>query len=304
MLDPVDGTPEPRDSFIADIDGDFIDELVINFKSDDHYHIRQLNAEHTGWESLPMLDLDPTGIPTPRWARAAMFQAGTDPAVAQSDFDHDGLGIATERGDVIGAWACFHIPDIFVEVDWMPGHEMSDEAGARVAWAFARHGIALHIDRGEMGGGGETIPHDDECNENESANIYTNYFLHGNSNNPRIMLFHYGFYGHYNAESHDFLGTTFGRDRFAVWEQANGDYAFWHLSLRWQTSACTFMHELGHTLGLDRDYLGFSIPISEYPSSMNYNSVDLVDYSDGTHGSYDFNDWGEMNLTYFNTEGR
>jgi len=31
--------------------------------------------------------------------------------------------------------------------------DMSDEAVAKVAWAFAKHGIALHIDRGEMGGG-------------------------------------------------------------------------------------------------------------------------------------------------------
>jgi len=32
---------------------------------------------------------------------------------------------------------------------------MSDEAVAKVLWAFGRHGIAIYIDRGEMGGGNE-----------------------------------------------------------------------------------------------------------------------------------------------------
>jgi hypothetical protein len=40
----------------------------------------------------------------------------------------------------------------------MAGHEMSNEAVAKVVWPFAKHGIFLHIDRGEMGGG-TVIPH-------------------------------------------------------------------------------------------------------------------------------------------------
>jgi hypothetical protein len=193
------------------------------------------------------------------------------------------------------------VPDIFVEVDWMAGHEMSNEAVGKVVWPFARHGIALHIDRGEMGGGGEQITHDENTNSEERTYIYTNYFLHGNSDNPRNRIFHYGFYAHYEDGDHETLGLTFGLDRFAVWDQANAEYANSKSVSHCGVSTCTFMHELGHTLGLDRDYLMFTVPLNEYPSCMNYNSVDLVDYSDGTHSSRDFDDWEELNLSYFNS---
>ncbi|MEM2899653.1 MAG: hypothetical protein QXT63_02570 [Thermoplasmata archaeon] len=67
MLDPIDtGVREPRDSFIADINGDFIDDIVINFKLEDHYHIRRY--VNGAWVADSMLDLDTRGIPTSRGA--------------------------------------------------------------------------------------------------------------------------------------------------------------------------------------------------------------------------------------------
>jgi len=228
-------------------------------------YIRKYNTDHTGWESPHMLDLDPTGIPTPRWARAAMFQAGTDPAVAQSDFDNDGLGIATERGDVIGAWACFHIPDIFVEVDWMEGHEMSNEAVAKVLWAFARHGIALHIDRGEMGGGNEItyddsltdeewygwedrldptdIDNDDNTNEPDGMDddgdlwsLASNEHIYGRHfTDARFGIFHYCVFIHDTAESAD--GCSIG-NTFVICD--------WNMNPRVNDQTQTFLHELGH----------------------------------------------------------
>jgi len=217
-------------------------------------YIRKYNTDHTGWESPHMLDLDPTGIPTPRWARAAMFQAGTDPTVAQMDFDNDGLGIATERGDVIGAWACFHIPDIFVEVDWMEGHEMSDEAVAKVLWAFARHGIALHIDRGEMGGG-TSVPHKTPITFGENDPNHPTYldFFDDYKNNPnpaqdtfadcKKCIFHYCMFVHKfwfneNGWSENFAGVADGSANLMIADEVVND------------EAKVFMHELGHNLGL------------------------------------------------------
>jgi hypothetical protein len=72
-----------------------LDDIVINFKLVDHYHIRRY--ANGAWVADSMLDLDPRGIPTPRWARAGKFQSGTNPGVAQSDFDNDGLSVETEK---------------------------------------------------------------------------------------------------------------------------------------------------------------------------------------------------------------
>jgi len=180
-----------------------------------------------------------------------MFQAGTDPAVAQSDFDHDGLGIATERGDVIAAWACFHIPDIFVEVDWMPGHEMSDEAVAKVLWAFARHGIALYIDRGEMGGGGQvthldeiyySVPADPDDTPGDMDDIYD--YKDAYFSNAREGIFHWCLMAHLEVND-PLLSDILGRgdcpgDTFALYDDnLDGDAT---------KQAKTFQHELGHNI--------------------------------------------------------
>jgi len=209
-----------------------------------------------------------------------MFQAGTDPAVAQMDFDHDGLGIATERGDVIGAWACFHIPDIFVEVDWMPGHEMIDEAVAKVLWAFARHGIALHIDRGEMGGGSQVTHEDtirfthdnddDDRNGNpDSPGLWDDFydFKYGEDENfngildagedrngngridsyfdhARFGIFHYVLFTH---ETESWWNNQWHIDSAGWGEQPGNDFI---VTKRVSKVENTFMHELGHNLGL------------------------------------------------------
>lgn len=85
------------------------------------------------------------------------------------------------------------------------------------------------------------------------------------------------------------------------------------------------MHELGHTLGLMPTTFGGidnysqfgrnDLPFlekekikkeakeywSNYISCMNYDKFFqyVIDYSDGSHGGRDFNDWGFFDLTYF-----
>jgi len=48
--------------------------------------------------------------------------------------------------------------EIWIEVDWMPGHRLYYQAIVMVCTVFARHDIAVHIDYGQMGGGTE-IPY-------------------------------------------------------------------------------------------------------------------------------------------------
>jgi len=197
---------------------------------------------------------------------------------------------------VIGAWACFHIPDIFVEVDWMEGHEMSDEAVAKVAWAFARHGIALHIDRGEMGGGGQ-VTHEDPVTHD--MNILSDPWEDKFQNNPayfdpdRFHIFHYCMMAHrilYDGST-DRSGVG-GGDSFTVAEEVIPGWPLYDYNT---ALAGTFMHELGHTLGLgfqDGWNHGNGCP-SGYRSCMNYDyQFSLVDYHDGAGGFY--NDWGNL----------
>jgi hypothetical protein len=73
------------------------------------------------------------------------------------------------------------------------------------------------------------------------------------------------------------------------------------------------MHELGHTLGIfHSNSPGCDNESTMYPwrkgwwvwanykSCMNYRYAwSLVDYSDGTHGEKDFDDWGNIDLAFF-----
>lgn len=118
--------------------------------------------------------------------------------------------------------------DIFVEVDWMQGHRMSGEAKSLVINAFARHNIALHIDDGCMGGGGDIISHQDktafymkpgdnndlwdykwgngwDLNGNGILNSNEIAYLHGHFNYNRWGIFHYCIFAN-DAETKD--GST------------------------------------------------------------------------------------------------
>jgi hypothetical protein len=74
--------------------------------------------------------------------------------------------------------------------------------------------------------------------------------------------------------------------------------------------ASAYMHECGHTLsienpGVDDYYSKFPWQTNwwkwrPYKSVMNYGYMYLmVDYSDGSRGKNDFNDWNSMDLTAF-----
>jgi hypothetical protein len=73
------------------------------------------------------------------------------------------------------------------------------------------------------------------------------------------------------------------------------------------------MHELRHTCGLTVDDHGgndnqvAAIPFTlqwwnyrNYKSCMNYRyTYKILDYSDGTYGKGDFDDWGALDFSFF-----
>jgi hypothetical protein len=211
--------------------------------------------------------------------------------------------------------------DIFVELDEMeagpngePECTLPDGAKELIFKAFNRQNIIFHLDDGEMGGY-ELIPFDndgDNTTREECDRYYYDYFLHGNEQYWKRGVFHYGLVV-YNAT---WPGWTYRIDAFQI--------SYKHLEKfnrklltgpRNVIFASDYMHELGHTLGLT--WLGGHSQGSgllynllfykylPYKSIMNYAYMyglykrNLVDYSDGSRGKNDFDDWSNIDYTYF-----
>ena len=218
--------------------------------------------------------------------------------------------------------------DIFLEVDEMeegPNGENStvpEISKEMVKTAYSKRNIVLHIDGGCMGGGGEKIPFDDVTYQYELKNIYFNYFLHNDTSNWRRSVFRYSMsiYNHITASGICFVGEH----PFLYWH-AKGTNAFMMSSKSVnsiskkprftyeKTYACIIMHETGHTFGIDKFFpfgcdrritkyawqYGFWL-YGNYKSCMNYRyTFSLLDYSDGSHGLFDYNDWGHLDFSFF-----
>lgn len=205
--------------------------------------------------------------------------------------------------------------DIFVELDQMEAGPNGEAASVFPALgkdllrdAFDKYNIYLHLDDGSMGGG-EWIPFDNETPREELVTIYQNYFLHGDANNWRKGVFHYGLLV-YDAT---YAGYVFGVD-----DNYWGAYQISssrvnkrsHGAGRAIGYASVYMHELGHTLdirmpGGHDEKSGFPWNINwwkyrPYKSCMNYGyTYLLVDYSDGSRGRNDHDDWGTLDLPGF-----
>jgi len=255
-------------------------------------------------------DADGDGVPI-EWE----WKWGYDPSVKEShstlDTDIDGLSNVEEY--LTSQWGSDPFrQDIFIELDQMEtspdGIESILPTGGieLLNTAFDRQNKVLHIDNGGMGGG-EMIPFDVQTTETDLEYIYSNYFLHGNQNNWRKGVFRYGLIvydpggGGYNFEHGAYVvGSKYTDRNLITKKQQELDKKY----------ASVYMHELGHTLSLHSQGVdnrntywpwqtGWWI-YGAYRSCMNYRYVyRLVDYSDGSHGITDSNDWGDMDLTRF-----
>ena len=210
--------------------------------------------------------------------------------------------------------------DIFIEVDHMAAknkfskpYVLPEKSKEMLNTAFARHNIMLHIDDGCMGGG-EEIPYKERITYNETNEIYWRYFLHNSTQNPRKGIFHYVLLCSYSA-------TTRGGHSFQAWDNLDSFVLAVQYIRNWRikerdreiSMASLFMHELGHNLGLfeytfdgiDNEscnalWLKGWWVYANYKSCLNYRySFSLIDYSDGTHGRNDFDDWDNIDLTFF-----
>ncbi len=320
------------DDFIGDIDGygHSSGGSDGNYNEDDceiWFTISQNDYDGDGltyWEEVnvyetnPMesdtgKDYDNDGIPI-EWED----KWGYDPfkAEAHSSLDPDNDGLYNTEEWLTSQWLSdpFH-RDIFIEVDWMgkknilsKPYKMPFLSKQYLFSIFSKHFITLHIDDGCMGGG-EEIPYVKEPNLHS---IYRRYFLHTMKNMWRQGIFHYAVLCGVNPWKKNVAGFNFRRDAFTV---CIGTIRLYRLSENKRTiaTASLFMHELGHQLGLFwDDFHGIDNESCDFPwregwwvyanykSCMNYRYAwHLIDYSDGSHGENDYNDWGNLNFYHF-----
>ncbi|MDX2776627.1 hypothetical protein PV379_04675 [Streptomyces caniscabiei] len=220
--------------------------------------------------------------------------------------------------------------DVYLQIDWMKNssNQTFKPTSAQLSLVedmYADKGINFHADTGQYGGGNELATYTHSLRRVAAAGQvdFWDYKNGGdgivaNFASDRSLIWRYMIYGY---EYYDSEGTSSG------WSEVMGDDIFisggWIENLSELTSvdraiANTMAHETGHALCLSNQQIFAEQPteciydgidnddendpehdLVNYKSVMNYryqltdqDDLGAVDYSDGSHGTGDFNDWG------------
>ncbi len=215
--------------------------------------------------------------------------------------------------------------DIFLEIDYMQEANGDVPRIEKTAFEilklpFHKRNILLHIDSGEINGG-DIISYDEKSDFDEILEIWRKYFLDNNEQNWKRSVFHYGVFVHDQFPK----GYAFSGDISPYWGYLPGTNSFVIANVLIEKKARTFkksnntiyasaiMHEMGHNFGIrggnpkgcdnqltKNPFLPGWYIYRNYKSIMNYRyTYSILDYSDGTNGKRDYNDWGAVNLSYF-----
>lgn len=231
--------------------------------------------------------------------------------------------------------------DIYIEVDGMQKrglfdkkHILYDESQQIIIERFTRHGINLYIDNGWptglVNGGGELLPYINKITWDSGSILQ---FYKNNFPDERKGIFRYLVICNSGGAMEAWSGNT-EFNRYDTMLCSNGavttliyQRAFTQRAQR-LLMASTVLHEIGHTLGiapytiegndnlsflynaksfidLIKKYKEYKEKWGNYKSVMNYLYIfdkKLVDYSDGTHGQNDQNDWEKFYLPFFQIE--
>ncbi|MEM0466315.1 MAG: hypothetical protein QXX20_01760 [Candidatus Thermoplasmatota archaeon] len=239
--------------------------------------------------------------------------------------DPDSDGVSNYEEYLTSQWGSDPFrKDLFVELDLMepnPDGEWSTfpaNAKELLRTAYDRRNIVFYLDDdGFYGGGGELFPFKTQTTYEELQAMYMEYFLHGDVNNWRRGVFHYCLLVYYSPpggfvfwggvgpylDAFSLSTHLFESDKVKPKTQHRRDIVY----------ASALMHECGHTLGIfNGNTPGCDDQNGKYPwqknfwiwrpykSVMNYGYMyKIVDYSDGSRGRNDFNDWARIDLTLF-----
>jgi len=235
-----------------------------------------------------------------------------------SSLDPDGDSLNNVEEYLTSQWGSDPFrKDLFIEVDQMasgpngePSSMLPNASKELLRTAYDKHNIVYHLDDGCMRGG-EILPFVARVSGRKLwEDYYNKYFLHYGENEWRRGVFHYAVIV-YDA---GFNGYALRRDMWQISskyiEQKCRQLFFVDRSIIY---ASVFMHETGHSLDISNP--GVDNPDTKYPwkfdywkytpykSCMNYRyTYILVDYSDGSRGKNDFDDWHDLDLTFFDYE--
>lgn len=283
------------------------------WKLDPFYHI---NISVENRKVIPVNGNDSDGDSIPDWWEE---KYGYNPEVWDDhrylDPDNDALSNIEEYYMYEFGADPFH-RDIFLEFDWI-GLKDGDDTNKlpsryvnKLVNVFKKHNITLHIDVGNLGGG-EGIVKKQPLTYSDIVDIYWDYFLHNDIDNPRKGIFHYGLVCYYGpGPGFAFIGLD-NLDSFLIASEMQKEKH--KLLSRQRLIAGGSIHELGHTMGLTvDDHDGIDnrgatvIPSLEFMKYKNYKSClnylytyIIIDYSDGTHGRNDFDDWSNLDFYFF-----
>lgn len=273
-------------------------------------------------------DPDNDGIPT-TWE----WRWGYDPNKFDNhstlDPDQDGLE-NIEEYKMEKYFADPYQRDIYIEADGMEKGGLFDikhyfwlESQQVCIERFAQHGINLYIDTGWPGGpvngGGETLKYYETISQDSGMMLQ---FYRHHFSDERKGIFRYIVVGKNAGFCHP---SEFNRyDTMALgtnWFKYTINRMAFTPRLKRLALAAGVMHELGHSLGIGPWNVGGNDNISwvdgkeekkaymekwgDYKSVMNYYYIwnyKIVDYSDGSHGANDVNDWELFDLTAFQKE--
>lgn len=184
---------------------------------------------------------------------------------------------------------------------------------------YHRRNIVFHFDIGEEHGG-ELIPFDNLTDQSDVVKIYNEYFFDDN-NSWRRGIFHYGVFIYlcnpngyaFRGEGEPFWGYGPGTNSFVISSKNMVRLSDKNSKSLAYIYASSIMHEMGHNFGIrwgnpfgcDARFsvkpwqIGFWL-FFNYKSIMNYiYTYIILDYSDGSHGRRDYDDWSNIDLTYF-----
>ncbi|MFB6178530.1 MAG: hypothetical protein ABEI77_02260 [Halorientalis sp.] len=249
----------------------------------DHDGLNNAREHHLGTNAFAS-DTDGDGIDD--WLEVAKY--GTSPTKADTDGDGypDGVELASAP-PIAGADPLQK--DVYVEIDYMRGAKPSGAALQQVTEAFAdapirnpdgSTGIDLHllID--------DEIPRSARTTPQNLTRIRRHYFDNASA----------GY--HYAVFVSEVSNPGFVRTGFEASSDTAREMAIEYHPGRYPG---TFMHELGHSLGIDSaDYEGVdshAVSASTYPSVMNYNYDDA--HLHFSHGGQ-FDDWAHINDSTIN----
>lgn len=211
--------------------------------------------------------------------------------------------------------------DVYLEIDWMnDGIQSNKPSSSQISLmknAFTNRGINFHADIGDYGGGNELQSYTGQLhflntpNQVDFSELKNGSGLQpANFNSNRQNIWRYMISGYSYAESSNSSGVAEigGDDIFVSNGLVRNQFTYTDLD---RAIAGTMIHELGHSLCLSSTN-GYNTQPSEcvhsgvdsgsilynlYHSAMNYNyQLDYVDYSDGSNGLNDHDDWGAVLL--------